>query len=211
MGQAATHRGQRIHGGSRPLIARPNAKHQTSPREARVTSRCLVAAVVLCAALSGPALAADSVDAAVAAPVAAVHADGPPVTPRISSTMPSRVRDKLESAFQLAVERVREVPECNGLFNRLDTDGVETLRTTHYYPANLILENQTFRGASAFTQVGWTVTYLCRRFSSLSDRRAAMLVIHEALHHAGLTEAPADPDGLRPREINKMVASACGL
>ena len=35
-------------------------------------------------------------------------------------------------------------------------------------------------------------------------------LIHEALHHAGLTEQPMDPDGLTAREIDDMVGAACG-
>jgi hypothetical protein len=45
----------------------------------------------------------------------------------------------------------------------------------------------------------------------LSLDRAAMTVIHEALHHGGLREAPADPDAMNAREINTMVLHACGF
>jgi hypothetical protein len=37
-----------------------------------------------------------------------------------------------------------------------------------------------------------------------------MTLIHEALHHAGLTEKPMDPGGMSAREIDGMVNRACG-
>ena len=37
-----------------------------------------------------------------------------------------------------------------------------------------------------------------------------MTLLHEALHHAGLTEKPADPDGMTAREIDGMVNNVCG-
>jgi len=38
-----------------------------------------------------------------------------------------------------------------------------------------------------------------------------MVIIHEALHHAGLTEYPQDPNGMTSNQINGMVAEQCGL
>ena len=37
-----------------------------------------------------------------------------------------------------------------------------------------------------------------------------MTLIHEALHHAGLTEKPKDPEAMSAREIDNMVEDACG-
>jgi hypothetical protein len=52
---------------------------------------------------------------------------------------------------------------------------------------------------------------LCRGFSSLGAERAAVTLIHEALHWAGLSEKPLDKDGMDPRDIDRMVKKACGL
>ncbi|MCG6947754.1 MAG: hypothetical protein LJE93_02410 [Acidobacteria bacterium] len=50
-----------------------------------------------------------------------------------------------------------------------------------------------------------------QRLRELSDEQAAMVIIHEALHHAGLSEYPKDPDAMTSRAINGMVSEKCGL
>jgi hypothetical protein len=50
-----------------------------------------------------------------------------------------------------------------------------------------------------------------KRLRELFDEQAAMVIIHEALHHAGLSEYPQDPDGMTSRAINGMVMEQCGL
>jgi len=136
-----------------------------------------------------------------------------PVTPkpRISERINSRVANKLEIAFDLALERLEEHPECRSLFVELDSDGTEMLSTTLYYPAALKLERDLCCQAEGYTTVGGAPTWLCRRFSKLPDQRAAMVLIHEALHHAGLGERPLNPDGPSSHEINDMVTEACRL
>jgi hypothetical protein len=44
-----------------------------------------------------------------------------------------------------------------------------------------------------------------------STPAAAVIVIHEALHFAGLPESPQTPGAMSPAEINEMVADRCGL
>lgn len=137
---------------------------------------------------------------------------GGPVLPVILASVSAPVEEKLRSAFDLAVQRVREVPECRALFADLDRDGLHILATTRYLPANLLKEVSVCkRGAVAFTFVGGAETWVCRRFTALSVQRGAMIIIHEALHHCGLTEAPMDPDAMTAREINNMVSLACGF
>jgi hypothetical protein len=106
---------------------------------------------------------------------------------------------------------VREVPECAGLFSRLNTEGTDALTKTLYYPADPRLEKKLCRGAEAFTWLGASQTYVCRRYSSLTNDFAAMLLVHEALHHAGLTERPQDRKAMSAHEINVMVTRACGF
>jgi hypothetical protein len=130
--------------------------------------------------------------------------------PKTAMFTSEKATEKLRAAFAVALERVREVPGCGALFAELGADGVEMLTTTIYMPTHPFDEQSLCRSAAAFTWVGGVHTRLCRRFSSLSEERAAMTLIHEALHHAGLTEKPMDPDGMTAREIDAMVGDACG-
>jgi hypothetical protein len=118
--------------------------------------------------------------------------------------------EKLRSAFVVALERVREISACGALFEEFGTDGEAVLTTTLYTPTHPFDEQSLCRNAVAFTWVGGVHTRLCRRFLSLSTERAAMTLIHEALHRAGLTERPLDADGMSAREIDSMVDEACG-
>jgi hypothetical protein len=227
MGQAPRHRRQRIEGGTRPHTGRDHAQSIASPREVLMTARRIVMLVALAGALTGMAHAAETAEG----PGPAAHGaatggassvttavldsgagkDLQPAIPWISHTMPESVQEKLQTAYDIAVTRVREVPQCAGLFSSLDAAGSEALTRTLYYPANPHLEKKLCRGASAFTRVGVSQTYVCRRYSSLNTDYAAMLLVHEALHHAGLTERPQDRRAMSSKEINEMVTEACGF
>jgi len=63
----------------------------------------------------------------------------------------------------------------------------------------------------AFTAVGSAVTRVCPWFERMDDGHAAMILLHEALHRAGLDEWPHDPDGLTPQGITDMVTEHYGL
>ena len=134
------------------------------------------------------------------------------IEPWIHGGMPEDMRTRLEAGFEIAVKRVQEVPECRGLFDELEADALETLRTGLYFPINSHRKEKAVCGkAVAFTNVGAAPTFLCRDFARMTDERAAMYVVHEALHHAGLTEKPHDPGALTSRAINTMVTNACKL
>jgi hypothetical protein len=45
----------------------------------------------------------------------------------------------------------------------------------------------------------------------LPRERLATILIHEALHHAGMSEAPFDPQAPTAREITRMVKRSCAL
>ena len=130
--------------------------------------------------------------------------------PKTAMFTSEKAAEKLRSAFVVALERVREIPTCGALFEEFGTDGEAALTTTLYTPTHPFDEQSLCQSAVAFTWVGGFHTRLCRRFSSLSTERAAMTLIHEALHRAGLTERPSDPDGMSAREIDSMVDEACG-
>jgi hypothetical protein len=131
--------------------------------------------------------------------------------PWISGRLSEPVRSKLESSFEVAMQRLDQSAQCRALFIDLGVNGAEMLSTTLYYPASLKLEKQLCADALGWTTVGAAPTFLCRRFSKLSNRRAASVLLHEALHHAGLDEWPHDPGGLPPSAIDDLVEQACGL
>ena len=139
------------------------------------------------------------------------HSAEPQPSPWMSSRLCGAIRERLSTGFNLAVAQLERRIECRNLFTRLGSDGLEILSTSLYYPAGVRHESQTCLNADAFTVVGGAPTWLCRRFAQVSDRRAAVLVIHEALHHAGLDEWPHDPGGPSSQAINAMVQRACGL
>jgi hypothetical protein len=141
--------------------------------------------------------------------VAAAHVPAP-AKPRVIGELPTMVRYRLDRAFPLAVERVREVASCRDLFANLGADGLEKLERTIYLPPQPG-EGRTCRGrVTAFTGVGQPHTRLCPAFADLSVDQAVTIVLHEALHFAGLDERPHDPRGPTPLQINRMVESACG-
>ena len=126
--------------------------------------------------------------------------------------MPPYVRSKLGVAFEMAIRRVTEVPECRELFTDLGADAVEMLRTTLYFTIKSYRdESVKCRNAQAYTYVSEAPTFVCRNFSRLPDELAAIVLIHEALHHAGLTEAPQDPTAMTAFVISVMVAKNCDL
>jgi hypothetical protein len=144
------------------------------------------------------------------------------VEPWIHPSMTNRVRAKLESGFEIAVERVRTVPGCSDLFATLGADPIETLKTGLYLPVDSyrreieacrrdVTRNSRIADNLAYTKVGGAPTWICRHFSTVSDEAAAVTVIHEALHHAGLGESPVDREAMSSIEITRMVEDACGF
>jgi len=134
------------------------------------------------------------------------------IQPWIHGDMPDEMKVRLEAGFDLAVEKIHEVPTCSDLFETFGADPLKTLQTGLYFPINSHRKQKAVCGrAVAYTNVGAAPTFLCREFARLSTERAAMYVIHEALHHAGLTEKPHDQSAMTSREINTMVTTACQL
>jgi hypothetical protein len=136
--------------------------------------------------------------------------------------MPAPVKEKLEAGFEIAVERIRSVKACADLFNRLGADGIEMLKTGLFFPVDTYRREVEVCGRNpggqtrfsknlAYTTVGGAPTWICRDFSKVTDMHAASTVIHEALHHAGLSERPIDRTAMSSVEISKMVKKACGL
>jgi hypothetical protein len=185
-----------------------------------MSARLFIVVLILIVGTIG-AWAGDSVEASLAAAASTSVANAEAstasassdqaISPWIHPNMPSSVRDKLTTGFEIAVDRVSTVPQCAELFERLGADPFETLKTGLYFPATPARETKTCRRSYAQTRVGEAPTWICRRITSYSDTQAAMVVIHEALHHAGLTERPHDRKAMSSGQINTMVQKACGL
>lgn len=188
-----------------------------------------LAAVALVALAVGGSWADEGAEVAVAAmpAVAAARAAAVPppeqrIAPWIHPAMPEAVRARLESGFALALDRLHELSACRALFERLGADPFATLATGLYFPVDSYRREvevcgrnlaASSRGAEnlAYTTVGGAPTFLCRHFARVSTETAAVAVIHEALHHAGLTEWPADRLAMTSAEITAMVEAACGF
>ena len=122
-------------------------------------------------------------------------------------------RRALASAFRLALQHLAGSPSCRALYESLGTDGLHALCTTVYLgPTSTEALGLCGRlSASAHTRVGEQTTVICPTFADLPRRRAAVTLLHEALHYAGLPERPADPAALSSLEITRLVRNRCGL
>jgi hypothetical protein len=138
---------------------------------------------------------------------AAVTADP---SPWIHAQTRPGLRAKIEAAFAVAVARVRDDPECRALFTRLGSDGVEMLQTTLYFEMPNSFDGVAIcKRGDAATMVGSASTFVCRGFQRLGNERAVVVLIHEALHHAGLPEYPLDPEAMTSARITWMVEKSC--
>ncbi len=130
--------------------------------------------------------------------------------PRIRDLMPDPVAVNLRRAFIQAERRLVEVDACSELYSELGASGLVKLRQTFYLPATSRQESQVCAsGALAFTQVGSPLTRLCRRFGHVDVDRAALALLHEALHFAGLGEHPVTPGAPTSVQIDRAVRAAC--
>ena len=145
-------------------------------------------------------------------PSASEDGVSPKIQPHTAGHLAMRSAGNLFTGHSLALERVREVPACGALFERFTTTGFEKMAHTFYVEPSAA-ERREFcvGGVTAFTQVGSRVTRLCPRFGDLDREAAALLLIHEALHSAGMPESPSTAGALTPSEINRLVRTACGL
>lgn len=160
--------------------------------------------------------------AVAAVAIASHHGYEEIVEPWIHHKMAPNVRAKLEAGFDLAVERVREIEACADLFRQLGEDGIGMLKTGLYLPVHSYRNEVVVCGRDpatnswgadilAYTKVGGAPTWICRNFARVSTETAAVAVIHEALHHAGLNERPHDRLAMSSSEITAMVKDQCGF
>jgi hypothetical protein len=132
--------------------------------------------------------------------------------PEIGPGMPAPDRWAFNAAFNTAVKRVHGRRSCGDLFEGLNLRGVEALGGTRYQRAWTPADRALCQGGvSAVTSIHGRETRLCYHFKVLSQNDKAAILIHEALHAAGLTERPHDPEAPTSREITAMVKGACAL
>jgi len=118
----------------------------------------------------------------------------------------------LTRGFRLALQQVQRRGECAGLFESRGANGAVLLATTVYLmPSGVKAPALCLQGVAAYTSLETPITFLCPAFSRLPRTTAATILLHEALHYAGMNEQPRDPGGLTPYQINALVASACGF
>jgi hypothetical protein len=146
-------------------------------------------------------------------PATALGREAGRLEPAVEGRIPAKVRFVLSSAYSIALSRLHHVESCAGLFSALGADGLEQLSGSVFLLASPEQEQRICRGrkSDAFTQVGGTRVGLCVGFTRLTRLEAAVRLIHEALHHAGMTEKPVDPAALSSREINQLVKASCEL
>ncbi len=134
--------------------------------------------------------------------------------PRVRDALRPSVVRVLALAYPLAVTKVRTVASCRALFERLGAGPVQSLMNSRYRAASPGRQSRADPcqcGAVAVTGVGSPDVRLCLNFGSLPVSSAAVVLLHEALHYAGLGEWPSTPDAMTPGQINLMVRKACGF
>ncbi|MEW6335896.1 MAG: hypothetical protein ACOY3Y_20090 [Acidobacteriota bacterium] len=181
---------------------------ERAPLAGCVAAAAVVAMLAAARAVAGPPPAPDGVS------LAAVSLPHPfrEFRPRVSGRLPVELKRGLEGGWALALDRLEHRPECRGLFHALGADGARTMRASIYYrPASTYLPEGSCRGTAALIRVGSPATVLCPGFGRLNPSAAAAVLIHEALHHAGLEECPPTPGALTSPEITRLVLERCGL
>jgi hypothetical protein len=137
------------------------------------------------------------------------------IQPWIHTRMNDGLRSRVEAAYEIAAQRVQEVESCSRLFAELGADAVQILGGSYYWPVISYRDaKQLCNGRNAaFTTVGSPMVFVCDEFERLSYQDAATIIIHEALHTAGLKERPQYRGiGVKTsREISSMVAKNCLL
>lgn len=154
-----------------------------------------------------------------ASPIESAHsvkgADGAgehPNHPRVLGNFEPRSRYLLRKAFGVARYRSRSA-DCQSLFHDLGSNLDAALSHAVYMEPRYSSEEASCwrRQAVAFTTVGPGVTVICPTFRTLSVNEAAAILLHEALHNAGQTEWPSDPEAPTSRQIQDRVQRRCRL
>ncbi|MCH7667291.1 MAG: hypothetical protein IH936_15350 [Acidobacteria bacterium] len=115
---------------------------------------------------------------------------------------------------RLALKRLSQRPACRALFDKLGRSGAQLVADATFRIASPAESRRFCRrgGAALFTTVGGEEVTLCIGvFLRLPTKTQAALLLHEALHHAGVSEQPWDPDGLTSPALTQLVERKCRL
>jgi len=130
---------------------------------------------------------------------------------RLEIDKPCWMRSAVIGALEAASATLERRDDCRAMFSELGANGFEVLGRSRYVPANARAELQICKRAWAFTTIGGRWTAICRDFARLGELEAATVILHEALHQAGLREWPLDRHADRSLEITHLVRRRCGL
>ena len=118
----------------------------------------------------------------------------------------------VRGAQSIALERLGREEECRELFAERGADGARLLLDADYRVARPgEAGGLCEQGASAFTGMTSGRTAFCQSFLKLPAHRRAIVLLHEALHVAGMGQHPLHPGAMTAREINGVVARSCDL
>lgn len=120
-------------------------------------------------------------------------------------------QQRVDEGKALADDRLCNLPACAQLFAQFDKDGRNIIGSTTYLNGRPTTTCQEHLDWGMWTNVNSNTVYLCNAFDTASEGGSATLLIHEALHSAGLNEYPGDPNGMTSAQINDMVQAACNL
>lgn len=105
-----------------------------------------------------------------------------------------------------------EVEACQGIFEPLGASGAATVESLRFRPPAGPLERRLCQAAAMLAYAGDPAVVVCPdRFAALPPAEQAGAVIHEALHVAGMGEAPAVAGAPTSGEITEAVREACRL
>ena len=157
--------------------------------------------LVLIGTLGGSPLQAADHAADQSAPRAAVRGGGAVLIEAVST------------ARRIALGRIGEHAECRELFADRGADGARILLGSDYRVAQPgEAGGLCEKGASAFTGMTTGRTALCTdSFLKLRPHVRAIVLLHEAMHVAGLGQHPQHPGGMTARQIDGMVGRSCDL
>lgn len=120
-------------------------------------------------------------------------------------------RFKLDLGKAKALEELQANPNCASLPQDMGlgewVDLVDQINRTTY--RNWDSHERCGGGAGAFTTPNWNYVYLCNKFGDVTVKRAAEIIIHEALHSSGLSENPPNPNAPSSAEIDAQVQQHC--
>ncbi len=132
------------------------------------------------------------------------------IRPKVTGLLPASLWSRLGPAYEVALESLQSKPACATLFTERGVVGFELLLKVSFAPAAEGDRATCTRSVGAVTEVGGRQIRLCPSFETLSPFSAALVLIHEALHDAGMGENPPDTGSLTSGEINQLVRARCG-